>query len=215
MVSQDENGNGLPDDIWYELSGSADIDSTDNHYGYELTYTKMGDSLDVKWEDNLGNQGWVSRNTFHQQEYFPQWIESPLTFAGTRLADNAHDTSGNGSYWVLNAYRYGYVDNLPNTDTLGCSFNIDWAVEPKSREKVVLNHIDFVRVYTALNQNCGWIGETSTEITGAIDLHPDAAASIIQVWAERDDETIYDLYGRKTTNNNKSIFIKNHKLIIK
>ncbi len=29
-------------------------------------------------------------------------------------------------------------------------------------------------MYTALNQQCGWIGETSTEVGGAIDLHPDA-----------------------------------------
>ena len=36
---------------------------------------------------------------------------------------------------------------------------------------VALPGIDFVRVYTGVNQYCGWIGETSTEITRAADLH--------------------------------------------
>ncbi len=215
MVSQDENRNGLPDDSWYELSGSTDIDSTINYYGYEMTYQKMGDSLDIAWKDNLGNEGIIARNTFHQQEYFPQWIDSPLTFTGTRLTNNAHETSGNGNYWVLDAYRYGYVDNLPNSDTLGCSFNIDWAVEPITREKVELTYIDFVRVYTGLNQNCGWIGETSTEITGAMDLHPDVTANIIETNIDKNqNKDIFDLYGRKTNQRNKGIIIKNHKLII-
>ena len=40
MVSKDTNGNGLPDDEWYELSGSADVDSIGKvKYGYEITYT--------------------------------------------------------------------------------------------------------------------------------------------------------------------------------
>ena len=30
---------------------------------------------------------------------------------------------------------------------------------------------DFVRVYTGVNQYCGWLGETSTEICRAQDLH--------------------------------------------
>jgi hypothetical protein len=29
-------------------------------------------------------------------------------------------------------------------------------------------------VYNAVNQYCGWIGETSTEVAGGIDYHPDA-----------------------------------------
>ena len=33
---------------------------------------------------------------------------------------------------------------------------------------------DFFKVYTAQQQQCGWIGETSTEVCGAEDLHPDA-----------------------------------------
>lgn len=37
--------------------------------------------------------------------------------------------------------------------------------------KVELPGVDFIKVYTAVNQYCGWIGETSTEIIRAQDLH--------------------------------------------
>ena len=41
MVSKDENGNGLPDDTWYELKGSADADSVGKViYGYTITYQR-------------------------------------------------------------------------------------------------------------------------------------------------------------------------------
>ncbi len=56
----------------------------------------------------------MARNQFHRQEYFPLWLESPLTFQGTLLPKNAWDKSGKDMYWVLNAYDYGYVDNKPN-----------------------------------------------------------------------------------------------------
>ena len=173
MVSQDTNNNGLPDDQWYELSGSADVDDAANViYGYQCTYTYASMS-NIPWTDNMGNSGTIDRNAFNTQEYFPLWLKDKgtLTFFGTRLPDNAHDTSGNGTYWVLDAFRYGYADNKPNTDTEGNSFKIDWAVDPVTRTPVSLQYIDFVRVYTALNQKAGWLGETSTEITGAKDLH--------------------------------------------
>ena len=217
MVSQDVNGNGLPDDKWYELSGSADDDDFSVRYDYELEYTKLGDSLDVAWSNNLGNAGFINRNPFHQQDYFPVWIESPLTFKGTLLPDNATDTSGNGSYWVLEPFRFGYADNLPNTDTLGCSFNINWAVEPSTREAVKLKYVDFVRVYTALHQDCGWIGETSTEISGAEDLHPDAAlpAAIESISLPcKETSASFDLFGRSVSQGHTGFAIKGRKIIL-
>ena len=173
MVSQDTNNNGLPDDEWYELSGSADVDSVGKViYGYQCTYTYTPMS-NIPWSDNMNNSGTVDRNTFHTQEYFPLWLKDKgtLTFFGTRLPNNAHDTSGSGTYWVLDALRYGYADNKPNADIEGNSFKIDWAVDPVTRTPVSLQYVDFVRVYTALNQKAGWLGETSTEISGAKDLH--------------------------------------------
>ena len=34
-------------------------------------------------------------------------------------------------------------------------------------------------MYNGVLQQCGWLGETSTEVCGAIDLHPQQALSLI------------------------------------
>lgn len=171
MVSKDINRNGLPDDPWYELAGSADVDSVGKvGYGYTITYEEnlLGD---IPWTDNRGNSGSVARNSFHSQEYFPQWIEGPLSFSGTLLPANGYNNGTAGrENWVRDTFRFGYADNALNTDSAGCSFDIAWAVD-QDRTPVELDFIDFVRVYTGVNQQCGWTGETSTEIAGAEDLH--------------------------------------------
>ena len=111
------------------------------------------------------------KNTEHTQSYWPGWIDEPvLSFRGTLLAPNAVDLSGTGLYFRLFAYPWGYVDNHPNSRADLCSFDIDWAVDAYGMP-VYLPGIDFIKVYTALNQYCNWIGETSTEICGATDLH--------------------------------------------
>ena len=171
MVAKDTNLNGIPDDTWYEIAGSADIDNADQTiFDYEITYAPnpMGD---ITWTDNQERQGTVDRNTYHDQEYFPLWYEGPLTFHGTLLPMNAvNNGTGGQEYWVLSTFRYGYADNAPNSDIETCSIDIAWAVDA-NRQPVELDFVDFVRVYNGENQKCGWIGETSTEISGAEDLH--------------------------------------------
>lgn len=180
MVSQDANGNGLPDDPWYELSGSADVDSVGKViYGYQISYERS-DMQNVPWTDNQGASGYVERNGFHQQEYFPMWLSSPLKFKGTLLPRNGYNVgTSDQPYWFQFAFRYGYVDNLGNNDLEGCSFDIGWAVDAQ-RKPVHLSYIDFVRVYCAENQTCGWLGETSTEVSGAEDLHLQESVSAQQ-----------------------------------
>jgi hypothetical protein len=156
---------------------------------------------DTPWSDNQGMTGSVLRNTFHSQEYFPLWLaaQGTLTFRGARLPDNA---VMNGNTYLLPAYDYGYADNQPNSNTDGCSLDIGWAVDDEGHP-VSLNHINFVRCYNAMNQTCGRLGETSTEILGAEDLHLDAsiqqAAGIVQYVATQSQQTgqVYDLQGRR------------------
>lgn len=208
-VSQDRNRNGLPDDDWYELQGSADVDSTNVTYGYSITYCLTAPLQDIPWNDNQGQEGTIQRNSFHQQEYYPLWLPTSHTYSGTCLPPNATDTYENGANWTLESLRYGYVDNASNKDTARCSFDIGWAVEPLTRQKVVLASIDFVRVYTAINQQAGWLGETSTEVSGACDLHPDAVLSV-PVTSPDAIEPLpkYDLQGRPIKSNQSfQIFI--------
>lgn len=179
FVSQDTNHNGLPDDEWFELRGS-EYDNPNTLHHYELTYT-FAAMQDVAWTDNQGRSGVVPRNKFHKQEYFPLWLQDrqSLTLKGCLLPDNARlqQNADGTSTWLLPAYGWGYADNQPNSNREGCSLDIGWAVDAAGLP-VNLSHADFIRCQNAMNQLCGAIGETSTEITGAEDLHPDVSAGI-------------------------------------
>lgn len=168
LVSKDENGNGLPDDEWYELAGSEYGKDTETR-NYEITYYRPQPANgDVRWTDNQGGEGFVYRNSYHQQDsYYPNWIEEDeITFRGTRLKDNAINEGGT---WVGYCYPWGYADNHPYNSEF-CQFKIDWAVDKKGIP-VILDKIDFIKIYTAINQNTGWTGEISTEVMTVEDLH--------------------------------------------
>lgn len=184
MVSIDINQNGLPDDPFYELAGSEYTNPATIHQ-YALTYHRtpaehtpqadtknsLSDTTYILWKNNQGEQGYVHKNTFHVQDYYPLWFtDSTLTFYGTRLPDNAVDKSGKGNMWVQTAYDYGYADSHPNDSISRCSFDIAWAVTADGKP-ANLPCADFVRVYTGVHQQCGWIGEISTEISHARDLN--------------------------------------------
>ena len=145
---------------------------------YEITYYRPAKEPEtaeekeqyIRWEDNKGNSGYKIKNVYHNQSYFPQWFEGDkLTFHGTCLPQNGIDESGQGNYYVLYKFRYGYADNETNTN-VESSIDIDWAVNNKG-QKVNLPGVDFVKIYTGVNQENGWLGECSTEITSVEDLH--------------------------------------------
>lgn len=184
MVAWDKNDNGKPDeDEWYELAGSMHNDPETIH-NYQITYTRpregkreypepqngYSDRRYIKWEDNIDEKGYLPKLTAHNQDYWPGWYEGTeaktLVFTGTKLPQNANNIDG---IWKLKAFEWGYVDNKPNNDEAANSFDIDWAVD-KNGNKVKLPAVDFIKVYNGMNQVCGPIGETSTEITYAKDL---------------------------------------------
>ena len=186
MVSYDINCNGLPDDPWYELAGSEYYHQATRHH-YSITYARPDDNhtpeeddtgyLDdihyIRWHDSDGTTGYLPKNIFHRQSYYPLWItDDEISFTGSLLAPNGIDLSGTGRYYVLYAYDWGYVDNHPNDFGDLNSFDIGNAVDADGNH-VDLPGADFIRVYTGLNQYCGWLGETSTELSRARDLHID------------------------------------------
>lgn len=189
MVSYDKNKNGLPDDEWYEIEGAGHkLDQT--IHNYEITYYQpdpnkipvsgngngtilFTDVEYIYWKDNQGKDGYLSQNNAynHTLDYWPKWLkdQESISFKGTLLPDNAVDESGTGSYFVQYAFLYGYADNAPNNDD-DSAIDIDWAID-KNGKRFQLPGVDFVKVYNGLNQEAGWLGETSTEILGATDLH--------------------------------------------
>lgn len=191
-VSYDENCNGIPDDTWYELEGS-EYHSPATRRGYTVTYRRpdpdrtvipdydssIDDFYYIPWTASDHTEGYMHKNIFHSQPYFPQWIQSDtITFTGSLLPPNADDISGYGAYYVLYSYPWGYVDNHPNEYADLNSFDISRAVDTHGIP-VQLPGVDFIRVYTAVNQYCGWLGETSTEISRAQDLHIQPAGSVL------------------------------------
>lgn len=182
MVAFDKNRNGEPDaNEWYELAGSEYVKSA-TIKNYEITYFRnevghkptpdednfLSDVKNCRWTDNQGVTGYVHKNTFHAQDYFPQWItDNQMICKGTLLPQNGVDNGPDEAIrWVLNAYEWGYADNIQGGDV----FDIDWAVDAKGKS-VDLPGVDFIKIYTGVNQYCGWLGENSTEVSKVEDLH--------------------------------------------
>ena len=192
QVALDEDQDGNADGgIWYEIAGSAHRDATQeswyetaqsagndmNFYtDYEVIYhapeTEPAGNHEtyIHWENNKGNQGYVAKNIYHPQTYYPQWItERTLKFKGSRLPQNSIDESGQGTYYVLYPFAFGYADNATNISDES-AIDIDWAVDADGN-RVSLPGVDLIRIYTGVHQQNGWIGECSTEIAGVEDLH--------------------------------------------
>lgn len=172
MVSQDTNGNGIPDDTWYELAGSQ-YTATGTIKNYRITYYNphaVGTS--VLWKDNQGATGYVQANAYHTtNNYYPAMApnQDSIAFTGTKLVN----TLQTGGIITNLAFAWGYSDSYSSEyPTLGYNtFDISWAVNA-SGTAVTLNAIDFVKVYTGQNCSAGtMLGEISTEVKGARDLH--------------------------------------------
>lgn len=188
MVMQDLNGNGLPDDgEWLELAGS-EYKSAETIKNYKITYYNPKNTKDdILWKDNKGKQGYILRNMFNTQAYYPTFIKNQdeVSFTGTLLKNTLDD----GDIITNNPFAWGYADNgsedykqlMETTGEPYNSFDISWAVDA-SGKTVNLEYIDFVKIYTAQNSNGNpyepdrdndrsrFLGEVSTEIGGAIDL---------------------------------------------
>lgn len=183
-VMQDENGNGLPDDTWYELAGS-ETGNADTIQNYSVTYYRpTGAMMPVQWIDNQGNSGEIDYlQQFHRQDYYyPLWVnEDSYTLTGTCLKARNYDASGNGSYWINAEYDWGYADNFSSTDRLTIEdnavagananhFKISNAIDFEG-QTIDLEFIDFVKVQVGVNAKSGWLGEVSTEVFGFYDYN--------------------------------------------
>lgn len=243
---------GVGEDVatcqWYELAGS-EYYTTEQH-DFTLTYYKpeaeTGEhslpfsSYDqyLRWEASWTDADGTPRDSLgyhmkvasHQQSFWPAWEHSDqLTFTSGRLPDNAIDYSTNGTMWILYRYAkdaYGYVDASLNNDIYS-TFDIDWAVDTQGKH-VDLEEIHYIRVVSGLFQHCGWIGESSTEVSGFQDLHltegyddnpiiiptrplPSGIDSHPQSSVNDD---CYDLAGRMVSRPGKGIYIRNGKKFV-
>ncbi|MDE5744882.1 MAG: PKD domain-containing protein [Paramuribaculum sp.] len=176
-VMQDVNGNGLPDDEWYELRGS-ETGKPGTVTDYAVTYYRpAAPRMNVLWADNQGASGTIDYLAdYHTQNYYyPTWIaDDSYTLCGTRLESRVTMDSSTG-YWELWKYDWGYVDNMGSDVIKATSggarngFKIANAMYA-NQIPVNLKYIDFIRVQTGVNSKAGWLGEVSTEVFGFEDL---------------------------------------------
>jgi hypothetical protein len=167
LVMQDENGNGLPDDTWYELAGS-DSKTSETVHRYALTYYKPDkSSQNIRWADNRLNTGIVAINTYHtQQSYFPMFIDGDCVLCGTCLKSNVKYAD----IIYLGSFAWGYADNFGDGSRPNNEFWIEDATQADG-SPANLQYIDFVKVHTAMNAAAGNLGEISCEAGVPVDMN--------------------------------------------
>lgn len=170
-VMQDTNGNGLADDIWYEVAGS-EFNKTGYQRNYSVTYTKPAAATDpVPWKDSDGKTGVIQTHPqFHDQAYFPVMKDkdgktiTEYTIKGSKLSASNIDTTI-PSMVTSKAFDWGYADNLMDGDKIDIANAVDQA-----GNKVALKGINFIKIQTGVMGNMGLLGELSTEVSGVEDI---------------------------------------------
>jgi hypothetical protein len=135
-VSMDDNGNGIPDDTWYEVKGS-EHSAPDTFHRYAVTFR-----ADKTWIDNLGGAG-----TYPDLQVYTGGEKPEMTFVGTRLDKR---TVGLAGVW-------GYAD-VADDQKISISNAVQVDGTPAN-----LPFIDFVKIVTAVHHGYDDLGEISTE----------------------------------------------------
>ncbi len=165
---QDENGDGQPNDTWYELKGS-ETGKSETKQRYAITYYKpKAPRENVLWTDNVGRINSVDINGYHTQDYyFPMFIqEDSYTLCGTCLGS----TMTIGELETSPGYDWGYVDNYGPGVPDNALFDISHAIQADG-SAANLEYIDFVKVHTAMTGKGAAVGEISCEPGIPYDYH--------------------------------------------
>ncbi len=182
-VSQDVNGNGLPDDQWYELAGS-EYGTTNSTYEYAITYYRpTAKASSVKWTDNQGKSGTVpymsdwNTKDYYWQEWVPTDANNSHTYYGTQLRDRSTYENGVST---IPPYDWGYADNESSVDyfsepKLGVAVGHFKLSNAKTfdHQDANLRYIDFVKVQTGQIGYTPNLGDISTEVHYISDYHLD------------------------------------------
>lgn len=172
-VMQDVNGNGNPDDEWYELVGAET-----GRKRYSVTYFRPeAPRMSVTWLDCDAAYGEVDyMSAFHRQDYYyPMWIKADsYTLRGTLLTPKIYYDAAY-SVWNLPPYSFGYADNIgydaiDGKDGQYTGFDIANA-RLANGEPIALEYIDFIKVQSGSQAKAPVVGEVSTEVRDFIDCN--------------------------------------------
>lgn len=167
MVSFDANGNGLPDDEWFELKGDL-YDAGSTIADYEITYTKPADAASlITWSDNKGGSGTMTKGTSKWPALYTDI--TTLTFSGRKIEmPTMYELSCGYGYADTYTADYKTVINGDSDTASTNKFDIDRADSPKK-----LLAVDFIKIYNPVYQvdtKYPTFNEISTEIAGAVSV---------------------------------------------
>ncbi|MDR0685057.1 MAG: PKD domain-containing protein [Spirochaetaceae bacterium] len=167
-VQEDRNGNGMPDETWYELRGGDEGDSKWRNYitrRYAVTYinnseinevNQYGQAIrDVYWADSRGRSHMIPGG-------FPfRWGVSDtgnwVTYTCTLLRDDGNIATAD----------YGGLAPMPGyADAVGNTFSISNAMKADGTP-IALSAVKFIKVQTGVFRYGGSYGDVSTEIKSA------------------------------------------------
>jgi hypothetical protein len=163
-MQEDRNGNGLPDEMWYELRGGEDDSERKDLITrrYAVTYFKSGDHGSVNeynqlirkvyWADSRGRTGLIPGGFPTPWGVIGDWV----TYTCTLLRDNGDITTG--------SYNLADLENY--VDAIGNQFNVNWAMRADGTP-ITLSSVRFIKVQTAIFHYGGSFGDVSTEIKSA------------------------------------------------
>lgn len=162
-VSEDANGNGLPDDKWYLIPGSH----------LEKPFVKTGKTYARAIDANYPS---AAKYPLYPIEATLYAYKLPDELGGA----SALRTSGyvDSNPVVTGAGRSANTPDDPNTPEIesgsmgGDAVSLLSAVDPDTGEKVEIARIHFIRVTCAVDKSEGMYGEISTEVSGFGRVNP-------------------------------------------
>jgi hypothetical protein len=176
LVMEDNNHNGVPDEIWYELKGSDD-DASSAYKSlvtrrYSLSYFNGGGAGYVNeygqtirgifWVDCKGRTGRIPGG-WPGEWGVPGSDNEQVTYTGTLLRDDGQIATG--SYGGLDNFKWGYVDSAGIYQDWN-RFYVSNAIRADGTP-VTLTDVRFIKVQTAAFRYGGIFGDISTEIKNA------------------------------------------------
>ena len=174
-VSQDDNGDGLPNDQWFELAGS-EYGTARHTTDYAITYYRPAARKSATaWRDCFGQTGYVPYMSYWNPHdtYWQPWVEgTERIYFGSRLADRS---TYQGGISDIPPYDWGYADNLGNDFIEGPAGKMNYFRLSTARtwdgQPANLEYIDFIKIQTAQIGSTPNLGDISTEVYYISDYH--------------------------------------------
>lgn len=173
---------------WYELAGS-EYYNADTKRNLSITYTNPDttykEAVNIPWTTSDNKTGYVYKNGAHTQAYYPNielykqynkgisvnsnYSNEKLSFVGNKISEEGTysfgyaDSHGTGND---NVAVNPYASNIEKYN--GDGMDLAWAID-KDGNPVKIDSVKYIKLYTAVIQDNGTLGESSSEVAGIFE----------------------------------------------